>query len=99
MELKVVQEVEIVGCEVLRYDAEKNIFVSDKKLVAVEKCYEIRLNGKPFRKIGRCSSEMILKVVRMKTRSRARIHAHFKNRRLLYSDSTGHQHCIFRRDY
>ena len=45
------REIEIVGCEVIRYDAEKNIFVADKKFVAVEKFFEIRLNGKPFRKI------------------------------------------------
>lgn len=52
------QEVGIVGCEVLRYDASKNIFVEDKKIVAVEKCFELRLNGKPFRKIF-CSPEDI----------------------------------------
>ncbi len=44
----------IVGCEVIRYDAGENIFVADKKFVAVEKCFELRLNGKPFKKIS-CS--------------------------------------------
>lgn len=37
--------------DVIKYDAAKNIFVDDKKSVAVEKCYEVRLNGKFFRKI------------------------------------------------
>ena len=45
------REVEIVACEAMRYDAGKNIFVDDKKFVAVEKCYEIRLNGKFFKTI------------------------------------------------
>lgn len=46
----------IVACEVVRFDAAENIFATDKKFVAVEKSFELRLNGKPFRKIF-CSPE------------------------------------------
>ncbi|MBQ6131491.1 MAG: formate dehydrogenase accessory sulfurtransferase FdhD [Selenomonadaceae bacterium] len=48
----------IVACDVVRYDLRKNIFVADKKFVSVEKCFEIRVNGQPFRKIF-CSPENI----------------------------------------
>lgn len=41
----------IVGCEVIRFDANKNIFVADKKLTAIEKVFDLRLNGEYFRKI------------------------------------------------
>ena len=46
----------IVARDVTRFDARKNIFVADKKFVSVEKCFEIRVNGQPFRKIF-CSPE------------------------------------------
>lgn len=46
----------IVACNVIRYDAGKNIFVADKKLTAVEKSFELHLNGEPFREIL-CSPE------------------------------------------
>ena len=42
---------EIIAFEVTKYNAAQNIFSADKKSVAVEKCYEIRLNGKFFRKV------------------------------------------------
>ena len=41
----------IVAYDVIRYDAGKNIFVADKKLTAVEKSFELHLNGEPFREI------------------------------------------------
>lgn len=44
-------EEEIATFDVTKYDAAQNIFVADKKFVAVENCYEVRLNGKFFRKI------------------------------------------------
>ena len=75
------QEVEIVGCEVIRYDAEKNIFVADKKFVSVEKCYEIRLNGKPFRKIF-CSpndlEDLIVGIIAQEKTSAAQIFSDVK---------------------
>ncbi|MBE8950630.1 MAG: formate dehydrogenase accessory sulfurtransferase FdhD [Quinella sp. 3Q1] len=46
----------IVACDVVRYDLRQNIFVADKKFVSVEKCFEIRVNGQPFKKIF-CSPE------------------------------------------
>ncbi|MBQ6297704.1 MAG: formate dehydrogenase accessory sulfurtransferase FdhD [Selenomonadaceae bacterium] len=48
----------IVSCDVIRYDAVKNIFVDDKKLTSVEKLFELRLNGKHFRNIF-CTPENI----------------------------------------
>ena len=39
----------IIACNVIRYDARKNIFVDDKKLTSVEKFFELRLNGEHFR--------------------------------------------------
>ena len=41
----------IVTFDVTKYNAAQNSFVDDKKFVAVEKCYEVRLNGKLFKKI------------------------------------------------
>lgn len=41
----------ISTCDVIRYDAGKNIFVDDKKLTSVEKLFELRLNGEHFRNI------------------------------------------------
>ena len=41
----------IATFDVTKYDAAHNSFVADKKFVAVEKCYEVRLNGEFFRKI------------------------------------------------
>ena len=37
--------------EVTKYDSTKNAFITEKKLVTVEKCYEVRLNGKFFRRV------------------------------------------------
>ena len=42
---------EFVETKVTRYDAAKNIFVPDTKFTSVENCFELRLNGQPFRKI------------------------------------------------
>ena len=41
----------IVACDVTKYDAGKNIFVADRKLISVEKFFELRLNGEHFRNI------------------------------------------------
>ena len=67
---------EITTYDVMRYDAVKNNFNADKKSVAVEIVFNLLLNGKAFRKIflgdkalifsGRCSGEMIIKVMNMK---------------------------------
>lgn len=46
----------VVACNVIRYDAGKNIFVADKKLTSVEKSFELRLNGESFKKVF-CSPE------------------------------------------
>ena len=40
-----------VLCEVIRYAAIKNSFILEEKIISVEKYFELRLNGKPFRKI------------------------------------------------
>lgn len=42
---------EFVTTNVTRYDAAKNVFVPDTKFTSVENCFELRLNGKPFRKV------------------------------------------------
>ena len=39
------------SCDVVRYDAGKNIFVAAEKFTALESCFDIRLNGKFFRRI------------------------------------------------
>ena len=44
-------EEKVATFDVIKYDAARNRFADDKKLVAVEQCYEIRLNGEFFRKI------------------------------------------------
>ncbi|MBQ6005218.1 MAG: hypothetical protein IJL14_03100 [Selenomonadaceae bacterium] len=49
-------EDKIITAEVIRFDAVENIFVADKKFIVVEKFFELRLNGEPFRKIF-CSPE------------------------------------------
>ena len=51
-------EDKIFTAEVIRFDAAENIFVDDKKFIAVEKIFELRLNGESFRKIF-CSPENI----------------------------------------
>lgn len=40
----------ISSCDVVRYDTNKNIFIADKKFTAVEKSFELRLNGEHFKK-------------------------------------------------
>ena len=44
-------EEKIITFEVAKYDAAQNIFVTDKKLISVEKFFELRLNGEFYRKV------------------------------------------------
>lgn len=44
-------EGEIVAFEVKKYDAAQNVFSADKKLISVEKFFELKLNGSFYRKI------------------------------------------------
>ena len=41
----------ILDCDVVRYDAAKNIFTADKKFTAIEACFDLRLNGEFFKRI------------------------------------------------
>ena len=78
---------EIAGCEVVRYDAAQNIFVADKKFVAVEKCFELRLNGKFFGRIS-CSpndlEDLVVGIIAQENPvAAAQIHVTFRAKDLL----------------
>ena len=69
-------DAEIISCDVVRYDAGENIFVDDKKFTAVEKCFALRVNGEPFKKIF-CSpndlEDLITGIIAQKNSTAAQI--------------------------